>query len=119
MFSGDTYVKDISIDSKLTLFKIIYEITNKGENVAEPLSKCLVGLGTHMLLQNKDPWFVVKNNTELIEKEQCFNKDSDEIVNKNAFIEISQDGCKDIKKFLDDIKKVNADSYSSEEIEIE
>ena len=119
MFSGDTYVKDISIDSKLTLFKIIYEITNKGENVAEPLSKCLVGLGTHMLLQNKDPWFVVKNNTELIEKEQCFNKDSDEIVNKNAFIEISQDGYKDIKKFLDDIKKVNADSYSSEEIEIE
>ena len=55
-----------------------------------------------MLLNPKDSWFVVKDNTELIEKEQCFNKDSEKIVNNNAFVEISQD---DYKKFDDLLKK--------------
>jgi hypothetical protein len=55
-----------------------------------------------MLLNPKDSWFVVKDNDELIGKEQCFNKDSEKIVNSNAFVEISQD---EYKKFDDFLKK--------------
>ena len=102
IFEGDKYVKEISTDSKLTIFKIIFDILKIGEDVAEQFSKHLVALEAHMLLNPKDSWFVVKDNTELIEKEQCFNKDSEKIVNNNAFVEISQD---DYKKFDDLLKK--------------
>ena len=51
-----------------------------------------------MLLENKDPWFVVKDNEEL---ENCFKSKSKKILNKNAFVEIKQEDYNDIKKFLD------------------
>ena len=51
-----------------------------------------------MLLENKKPWFVVKDNEEL---EDCFKSKSKKILNKNAFVEIKQEDYNDIKKFLD------------------
>ena len=51
-----------------------------------------------MLLENKDPWFVVKNNDELVD---CFKSKSKKNLNKNAFVEIKQEDYGDIKKFLD------------------
>ena len=51
-----------------------------------------------MLLENKKPWFVVKDNDEL---EDCFKSKSKKILNKNAFVEIKPEDYDDIKKFLD------------------
>ena len=102
IFEGDKYVSEISIDSKLTIFKILFENLGIGKDVAEDFSKHLIALEAHMLLNPKDAWFVVKNNTELIEKEKCFKKDSKDIVNNNAFVEISQE---EYKKFSDFLKK--------------
>ena len=57
----------------------------------------MVRLEAHMLLENKDDWFVVKNNDEL---KECFKSNSKKILNKNAFVEIDQDDYEDIKTFL-------------------
>jgi hypothetical protein len=102
IFEGNKYVSDISTDSKLTIFKILFENIGIGKDVAEDFSKHLIALEAHMLLNPKDAWFVVKDNTELIEKEQCFDKNSNDIVNENAFVEISQE---EYKKFNDFLKK--------------
>jgi hypothetical protein len=119
IFTGDTYVKKISTDRKLTIFKIIHDVLKIGEDVAKQLAEYLVGLEAHMLLDNKDSWFVVKNNTELIETEKCFIKDSDKIVNKDAFVEISQNEYNEIKKFLDGFHKLSKDDFFMEDEEIE
>ena len=50
-----------------------------------------------MLLEKKDPWFIVENNDEL---KDCFIPTSNEILNKNAFVEIREEDYEDIKNFL-------------------
>ena len=50
-----------------------------------------------MLLKQKDPWFVAKNNSELL---SSFDKKTEKIVNENAFVEIIEDDYQDIKSFL-------------------
>jgi hypothetical protein len=115
IFTGDTYVSDISIDRKLTIFKIFFENLGIGKDVAESFAKCLVRLEGHMLLKPKDSWFVVKNNTELIEKEQCFDKKSENIVNNNAFVEISQDEYKQFDEFLKKFHKLHEQDFDIED----
>ena len=115
IFEGDKYVKEISTDSKLTIFKILFDNINIGKDVAEQFSKHLVALEAHMLLNPKDSWFVVKDNTELIEKEQCFNKDSEKIINSNAFVELSQDEYKKFDEFLKKFGKQYDQDFDPEE----
>ena len=52
-----------------------------------------------MLLDKKEPWFVVENNKELFGL-NCFKTNSRKILNKTAFVEISQEDYEDIKTFL-------------------
>jgi hypothetical protein len=54
-----------------------------------------------MLLINKDPWFVVKDNDEL---KDCFKPNSSKILNKNAFVEINIEDYNDINNFLTKIQ---------------
>ena len=91
------YASDISIEDKKNLIKIIHKYFKIGNNITTRFAEYLVRLEAHMLLKNKKPWFVVKNNKEL---KSCFEPQSDEIVNKNAFVEIRQDDYDDIKSFL-------------------
>ena len=49
-----------------------------------------------MLLKNKDDWFVVKDNDVI---SGCFD---DDFSNKNAFVELSEDEFKNMKKFLEE-----------------
>ena len=91
------YASDISTEDKKNLLKIIHKYFKIGNSITTQFAEYLVRLEAHMLLKNKKPWFVVKNNKIL---KSCFEPESDEIVNKNAFVEIRQDDYEDIKRFL-------------------
>ena len=64
-----------------------------------------------MLLENKDPWFVVKDNEEL---KVCFKSKSKKNLNKNAFVEIKQEDYDDIKKFLDKYHSLSDNDFALE-----
>lgn len=99
IFKGDgEYVSNISTENKENLLKIIHKYFKIGNSITPQLAEYLVRLEAHMLLENKKPWFVVKNNGEL---KECFKSKSKKILNKNAFVEIKQEDYDDIKKFLD------------------
>ena len=91
------YVSDISAEDKENIFKIIHKYFKFGNSISPQFAEYLVRLEAHMLLENKDDWFVVKNNDEL---KECFKSNSKKILNKNAFVEIDQDDYEDIKTFL-------------------
>ena len=58
--------------------------------------------------------FVVKNDKKLL---KCFDKTSNKIINKNAFVEIRQEDYSKIEKFLseyDDLRKNDFDIKSEE-----
>ena len=95
--SDKEYISDISTESKETLMKIIYKNLKIGNSVNTLFAEYLVRLEAHMLLENRDPWFVVENNDAL---KDCFNVDADKIQNKNAFVEINAEDYDDIKTFL-------------------
>lgn len=99
IFKGSgKYENNISAENKENLLKIIHKYFKIGNSIAPQFAEYLVRLEAHMLLENKKPWFVVKDNEEL---EDCFKSKSKKILNKNAFVEIKQEDYNDIKKFLD------------------
>ena len=99
IFKGDgKYISNISTENKENLLKIIHKYFKIGNSITPQFAEYLVRLEAHMLLENKKPWFVVKDNDEL---EDCFKSKSKKILNKNAFVEIKPEDYDDIKKFLD------------------
>ena len=92
-----SYENDISLENKETIMKIIYKNLKIGNSISTQFAKYLIRLEAHMLLKNRDPWFVVKNNDDL---KDCFKADADKIQNKNAFVKILQDDYEGIQKFL-------------------
>ena len=99
IFKGSgKYENNISAENKENLLKIIHKYFKIGNSIAPQFAEYLVRLEAHMLLENKELWFVVKDNEEL---ENCFKSKSKKILNKNAFVEIKQEDYNDIKKFLD------------------
>ena len=116
IFTEDkNYVSDISADSKLTIFKLIHEQLKMGKAIATQFANYLVRLEAHMLLKKQDPWFVVKNNKELIKTKDCFDINANKIQNKKAFVEINQDDFIDIKKFLEKFHTLSENDFVLEE----
>ena len=98
IFKGNKYVNNISLENKEDLMKIIYKKLKIGNSVSSLFAEYLVRLEAHMLLEQQDkPWFVVENNDELL---QYFKPKSKKILNKNAFVEMSQDDYEKIEPFL-------------------
>ena len=95
--SDKEYISDISTESKETIMKLIYKNLKIGNSITTQLAEYLVRLEAHMLLEKRDPWFVVENNDAL---KDCFKADADKIQNKNAFVEINAEDYDDIKSFL-------------------
>ena len=96
--SKGNYENDISLESKETIMKIIYKNLKIGNSISTQFAKYLIRLEAHMMLTDPEKsWFVVKDNTEL---EKHFDKDSEKISNKNAFVKILQDDYEGIQKFL-------------------
>lgn len=96
--SKGNYENDISLESKETIMKIIYKNLKIGNSISTQFAKYLIRLEAHMMLNAPEKsWFVVEDNTEL---EKHFDKDSEEISNKNAFVKILQDDYEGIQKFL-------------------
>lgn len=95
IFKDDkTYVDDISIENKETIMKIIHKNLKIGNRISTQFAEYLVRLEAHMLLEKRDPFFVVKDNKEL---ENCF---TDNMSNRNAFVEIKEEDFEDVKTFL-------------------
>ena len=101
LFKGDNsgYLDNISTENKEIIMKLINKNFKIGKSITTQFAEYLVRLEMHMLLNNKKPWFVVKNNEELFDLD-CFETDAESIVNKNAFVEISSEDYDDIKSFL-------------------
>ena len=98
IFKGNEYVNNISLENKEDLMKIIYKKLKIGNSVSSLFAEYLVRLEAHMLLEKHDKsWFVVENNDELL---QYFKPKSKKILNKNAFVEMSQDDYEKIEPFL-------------------
>lgn len=98
IFKDNEYVNNISLENKETLMKIIYKKLKIGNSVSSLFAEYLVRLEAHMLLEKQDKsWFVVENNDELL---QYFKPKSKKILNKNAFVEMSQDDYEKIEPFL-------------------
>jgi hypothetical protein len=72
-----------------------------GKSIAPQFANYLIRLEAHLLLKNKKPWFVVKNNDELIKEQECFDINAKKIQNKKAFVEINQDDFIGIRDFLE------------------
>ena len=106
------YASDIKTDSKEALMKLIYKNLKIGNSISTKFAEYLVRLNAHMLLKNKKPWFVAKNNNKLY---KCFVPDADEIQNKNAFVEISSGDYEDIKKFLSRLHDLSDNDFILEE----
>ena len=98
IFKGNEYVNNISLEDKETLMKIIYKKLKIGNSISSLFAEYLVRLEAHMLLEKQDKsWFVVENNDELL---QYFKPKSKKILNKNAFVEMSQEDYDKIEPFL-------------------
>ena len=95
--NGKKYEKDIYIESKKDIIKLIYKYLKIGNNISSQFAEYLIRLEAHMLLKKRKPWFVAKNNSELL---SSFDKKTEEIVNENAFVEIIEDDYQDIKSLL-------------------
>ena len=111
-FENDTeYVKSISSKNKETIMKLIFKQLKIGKNIMSQFSEYLVRLDAHMLLKEKESWFVAKDNTVLI---PCFNKkqDLDKIVNRNAFVEIEEEDFEGIQKFLSRLHELSNNDFN-------
>ena len=112
IFNKDkTYIDDISIERKKEILKLINKNCNNkiDSNISiEQFAKYLVRLEAHMLLTKQKKWFVVKDNTEL---KDCFEPDTDKVLNKNAFVEINEDDYKEIKTFIDKIALLEKNDF--------
>ena len=90
--------------------KLIHKKFKIGNSISTKFAEYLVRLEAHMLLENKDPWFVPKTNDEL---KDCFDikPKVDKIPNRHAFVEISSDEYDVIKKFLDNYHKLAENDF--------
>lgn len=95
--SDKTYEENISYESKEAIVKIIEKHFNIGNDILPQFAKYLVRLEAHMLLDNTDPWFVLKEYDDL---KDHFDRGSGKIKNKHAFVEIKKDDYENIKSFL-------------------
>lgn len=106
IFKDDkTYVDDISIENKETIMKIIHKNFKIGNSISTQFAEYLVRLEAHMLLKSQDPFFVVKNNDEL---KDCF---TDNMSNRNAFVEIKEEDFEDIKTFLTKYRNLSNNDF--------
>ena len=99
IFKSKGYESNISLENKEDIMKIIYKKLKIGNSILSLFAEYLVRLEAHMLLTEKDPWFVIKDNTELFVLD-CFKPKSNKILNKNAFVEIGGDDYENVKLFL-------------------
>jgi hypothetical protein len=102
------YADDISIENKENIMKIIYKNFKIGNSISTQFAEYLVRLEAHMLLKPQDPFFVVKNNDEL---KDCF---TDNMSNRNAFVEIKEEDFEDIKKFLTKYRNLSDNDFNIE-----
>ena len=109
--SGD-YESNISTESKEDIMKLIFKQLKIGKNISTQFAEYLIRLEAHMLLDKQDSWFVVKDNEVL---KDCFDLDSDEIKNQNAFVEIEEDDYEDIQKFLTRLHELSNNDFNLEE----
>lgn len=114
--SGE-YEKNISTENKKILMQIIHKNLKIGKGVSSILAEYLVRLEAHMLLKKKEPWFIAENNSILFK--ECFEPDSTEILNKNAFVEINPNDYEDIKNFLTKYHSLSENDFdiSSDKVE--
>jgi hypothetical protein len=91
------YENDISIENKETIIKLINKHLHIGNDISTQLAEYLVRLEAHMLLKNKKPWYVVKNDKRML---KCFDPESDKILNKKPFVEIRNKDYESLKKFF-------------------
>ena len=91
------FENDISIENKKTIIKLINKHLHIGNDISTQLAEYLVRLEAHMLLKNKKPWYVVKNDKKML---KCFDPKSDNILNKNPFVEIRSKDYESLKKFF-------------------
>ncbi len=102
------YADDISIENKENIMKIIHKNLKIGNSISTQFAEYLVRLEAHMLLKPQDPFFVVKNNDEL---KDCF---TDNMSNRNAFVEIKEEDFEDIKKFLTKYRNLSDNDFNIE-----
>lgn len=104
------YKSEISIDSKLDIMKLIHKNLKIGKSISTQFAEYLSILETHMLLKEPEKsWFVIKNDEVL---KDCFDRVSKKIVNKHAFVEISDDDFSDIKTFLTKYHSLNDNDFN-------
>ena len=111
LVGGGKFNKNMNIENKETLLKIIHKNINslKIGKISSQLSEYLVRLEAHMLLVKKNHWFKPNNNKEL---KNCFEPDSDIILNKRAFVEIDKDDYENIKEFLDKLHTLSDNDFN-------
>ena len=111
---GGTFDKNISIENKETILKIIHKNINslKIGKISTQLSEYLVRLEAHMLLKNKKDWFMPKNQKKL---EKCLEVKSNDILNKRAFVEIKEEDFENIKDFLEKLKILKDNDFNEED----
>lgn len=102
------YADDISTENKENIMKIIYKNFKIGNSISTQFAEYLVRLEAHMLLKPQDPFFVVKNNDEL---KDCF---TDNMSNRNAFVEIKEEDYEDIKTFLTKYRSLSDNDFNIE-----
>lgn len=107
---GENYKSDISIKNKESILKLIHKKLKLGNSISTQLASYLVRLEAHMLLETMTPWFVIKNNKTLFEFD-CFNKNSDKIVNNKAFVEISHGDYNKINEFLTNLRLLHDNDF--------
>ena len=108
---GGTFEKNISIENKETILKIIHKNINslKIGKISTQLSEYLVRLEAHMLLKNQKDWFMPKNQSKL---EKCLEIKSNDILNKRAFVEIKEEDFGNIKEFLEKLKILKDNDFN-------
>ena len=112
--SKGEYVDNISTENKLNIMKIIAKHLKIGNSISEKFAKYLVRLEAHMLLKEKKPWFVAKNNKIL---QKCFSPDATEIQNKHAFVELNEKEYNETKEFLEKYKILCDNEFNIENSE--
>ena len=96
--------------------KLIYKNLKIGKSISTQFAEYLSVLEAHMLLEEpKNSWFVVKNNKAL---KDCFDRDSKKIVNKHAFVEISDNDFSDINAFLTKYHSLSDNDFNIAETNI-
>ena len=108
MFASDgKYISKISTENKDILINIINKNLEISKTISSQLAEYLVRLEAHMLLEEQDDWFVIKDDNVLSD-EKCFG---DSFSNKNAFVEISKNEFNEMKKILSEYKKLSENDF--------